>query len=111
MQAQIRDSDRLVIQTGNGLGQRAGCTIVELTDGAYANLLSALTQPNGGVRLAVDGSLTVLDSPEPPEPPPSDADGLMEALATIDVSGSTGLEEMSFILMGFGALAKQKGGW
>jgi hypothetical protein len=46
-----------------------------------------------------------------PEPPPSDADGLMMALATIDTSGSTALEEMSYILMGFGALAQTKGGW
>lgn len=46
-----------------------------------------------------------------PEPAPSDADGLMLALATIDTSGSTALEEMSYILMGFGALAQEKGGW
>jgi hypothetical protein len=46
-----------------------------------------------------------------PESPPSDADGLMQALATIDLGGNTAMEELSFILMGFGALAQEKGGW
>lgn len=65
-QASVRTSDRLVLQLGRGVGERDGCEIVDLTDEKYAELQAALAQPNGGVLLAADGTITVL----PPVPPP-----------------------------------------
>lgn len=68
-QAQIRLSDRLVIQTGISLGDRdEPCVIIDLTDEQYAALQTALSVPNGGVLMAEDGTLTTL--PPPPEMPP-----------------------------------------
>jgi hypothetical protein len=71
MQAQVRDSDRLVVQHGSSLGERDGHTILDLGDEDYAELMAALAQPNSGVRLAEGGALTVLPEPPAPEPPPN----------------------------------------
>jgi hypothetical protein len=97
------------MQTGTSLGERDGCVIVELTDDAYVDLLEVLAEPNGGVRLAEDGALTVLDPPEPPEPEPSEAAGLVAMAETIDYGGNTAIEELSLILQAFASVAQQRG--
>lgn len=66
MQAQVQEADRLVVQVGQSVGDRDGCVVVDLTDEAATELMAAMSQPNGGVVLAVDGTITVL----PPVPPP-----------------------------------------
>lgn len=63
-QASVQTSDRLVMLLGRCVGERDGCVIVDLTDEQYAELRAALAQPNGGVLMAEDGTLTVRD-PEP----------------------------------------------
>jgi hypothetical protein len=85
-QASVQTTDRLVIQIGRGVGERDGCVIVDLTDEAYADLSTALDQPNGGVLMAEDGALTVLDPPPPPEPTPTVADLLVAVAEQLETA-------------------------
>lgn len=101
MQAQVQDVDRLVVQTGSGLGEREGCAIVELADEDYAALLAALAAPNGGVRLAEDGAITVLDPPAEPDPPPSDTElygGYLDMVQ--EVSSDVGVQILTEVVRG-----------
>lgn len=65
MQAQVQTSDRLVLQSGQGLGERDGCVIVDLEDAQATAIRAALAQPNGGVTLAADGTIAALPAPQP----------------------------------------------
>lgn len=62
MQASVRQDDGRVMQTGQGIGDLDGCTIVELTDKQATQVRAALSKPNDGVFVHGDGSVTVAQS-------------------------------------------------
>jgi len=92
MQVQVRRSDGRIVQIGNGLGERDGADIVDISDETAEAIREAMAQPNGGITLIGDvvGILPPVVLPPPPPPPdygddiPSDFDSkLSETVANI----------------------------
>jgi len=59
MQASVRKTDRLVVQYGHGLGERADCDIVELDDATEAQLLAAMRM--GTAAVVTDRGIDIVD--------------------------------------------------
>jgi hypothetical protein len=71
MQASVRTADRVIVQYGQSLAERADCQLVELSDQQLADLRAAIAQPHGLIYLTANGTVT-FDPPPPPPPPPAD---------------------------------------
>lgn len=104
MDASVRRADRVVVQVGESLGERDDADIVTFTDAQAADLATLLAQPNGGVVLNADGTLTALPAPTPPTPPPDPDDELAQAIAA-----ATTLNELKAALLGHTTAAAVKG--
>lgn len=88
MQIQL-NADRVIVQYGDGLGERDGCTIEEISAEAEAAILAEFATPNGGVSVAEDGAVVALPVPAAVTQAASDAAALRQQILDL-AQGSVG---------------------
>ena len=104
MQISRRQSDGLIVQHGESVGEREGCDIVDLDDATAELVLAALAQPNGGVTITKDHK-TVNALPAPAPAPVSDPD----ADRRTAIEAATTLNELKAALLGTNRPARVAG--
>lgn len=65
MDASVRTLDHIVVQVGESIAQRDGCINVSFTQAQSDSFVSLQAQPNSGIVLNADGTLTALAASVP----------------------------------------------